>query len=235
MQDRPGWYFEEMKLVGVDFCSPEVVAAYDRKHQRFRDYQQEAREILEVLGLGPGSTVLDMGAGTGAFAIHAAGYCKQVIAVDVSGAMLQYCRDKAATMGRKNISFVHSGFLTYQHRGEPIDAVVSVRAMHHLPDHWKQIGLERLAKILKPGGRLFLCDVVLPSQAEDLDGQLILWIKKISAAGGTELGLEAEIHLRREFSTYDWIMEGMLRRAGFSIEKAEYGDLVQARYLCRRQ
>jgi putative AdoMet-dependent methyltransferase len=42
-------------------------------------------------------------------------------------------------------------------------------------------------------------------------------------------------HLAREYSTSDWIMEGLLTRAGFHIETRDYQGGVFARYLCRKQ
>ena len=41
-------------------------------------------------------------------------------------------------------------------------------------------------------------------------------------------------HLRREFSTFDWIMRQILDRAGFAIEHADVGNGFMSHYLCRR-
>jgi hypothetical protein len=46
---------------------------------------------------------------------------------------------------------------------------------------------------------------------------------------------ESEIHLRKEYSTCDWIMEGLLERAGFMIKKDDYTDGFLAMYLCTRK
>ena len=35
--------------------------------------------------------------------------------------------------------------LTYEHEGDPPDAVLTRNALHHLPDFWKVAGLERIA------------------------------------------------------------------------------------------
>jgi putative AdoMet-dependent methyltransferase len=51
-----------------------------------------------------------------------------------------------------NIEFVHAGFLTYAHRDEAADAVVSRMALHHLPDFWKVVALDRVRALLKKGG-----------------------------------------------------------------------------------
>ncbi len=46
---------------------------------------------------------------------------------------------------------------------------------------------------------------------------------------------DAIIHVKNEFSTYDWIMEGMIRRSGFHIDMAEYGAGFQTTYLCTKR
>ncbi|MGD8563902.1 MAG: methyltransferase domain-containing protein [Desulfarculaceae bacterium] len=209
--------------------------AYDGIQQRFRDYQIEAEEIKALLAIDENSIVMDMGAGTGAFVQHAARFCKQVIAVDVSEAMLRFCRRKIEDLGLDNVAFAQGGFLSYEHQGPRVNAVVSMMALHHLPDHWKQVGLERLAHIIKPGGQLLLLDVVLPSQVQNLDKTLSNWITRITEMAGPELGREAGIHIKKEYSTYDWIMEGMLRQAGFSLEIADYSRGLNTMYLCRKK
>ena len=228
------WTYDEMKQTGVDYSSVEQVQHYDDMHQRFRDYEKDSDAIIKLLELDSNSTVIDMGAGTGAFALHAAKHCRKVYAVDVSSAMLERCRKKGEEMGLSNVLYCHGGFLTYDHAAEPADAMVSIAALHHLPDFWKLIGLKRAAEMLKVGGRFFLFDIVFPSAVEDMEGRLDAWVRSIAEQSGHELAAEAKIHIREEYSTYDWVMEGLLERAGFKIESAEYGDGFQATYVCIR-
>ncbi len=227
--------FDELAPGPVDYTNREQAAAYDRIHQRFRRYDEEAARILRQLGLGSDSTVIDMGAGTGAFAIPAARQVRCVYAVDVSPAMLERGRAKAREAGLRNIRFQLGGFLTYRHRGAPVDAMVSVAALHHLPDFWKQVGLRRMAAMLKPGGKFILFDIVFPSGAPDLDRRLRAWVRTIRKKAGPDLAREAEIHIREEYSTYDWVMDGLLRRAGFRIAGRHVGeDGFQTTYVCTR-
>jgi putative AdoMet-dependent methyltransferase len=96
--------------------------------------------------------VIDIGSGTGTFAIQVAQRCAIVYAVDVSKAMLDRAQSKAAEAGVSNIVFHHAGFLTYEHNEAPVDAVVTTFAFHHLPDFWKGIALKRVHGMLQPGG-----------------------------------------------------------------------------------
>jgi len=230
----PKWMYDEMKQTGVDYSSVEQVQQYDDLHQRFRNYEKDSDAIIKLLDMDSNSTVIDMGAGTGAFTLYAAKHCRKVYAVDVSFAMLERCRKKGEEMGLSNVLYCHGGFLTYDHEAEPADAMVSIAALHHLPDFWKLVALTRAAGMLKAGGRFFLFDIVFPSEATDLEDQINTGIRSIAKQSGHELAAEAEIHIREEYSTYDWVMEGLLERAGFEIESAEYGDGFQATYVCTR-
>jgi putative AdoMet-dependent methyltransferase len=230
--NQPAWWYDELRLAGVDYADPAQAAVYDQRHERFRNYRVEAEEIIRLLELRPDDIVLDMGTGTGAFALQAAGRCKAVHAVDVSPAMLDRCRLKARERNIENIVFHAGGFLTYDHTAGLLDAAVSSAALHHLPDFWKFAGLIRLRRMLKPGGRFYLFDVVFPGSEADLRKPISEWIDVLKSNVGEEFAREAETHLRDEFSTYDWIMEGLLERAGFHLERADYRPGFNAAYLC---
>ncbi len=235
MTDIPKWQYDELIQTGVDYADCDVVAGYDEHHLRFRDYRKDAGKILSSLGLGPGHTVIDMGCGTGAFTLHAAPCCKKIYAVDVSAAMLQYLKEKVARDKLDNIDCHRGGFLTYEHRDEPVDAVVSVFALHHLPYFWKLVGLGRVAQMLKPGGRMFLLDVVFPFGAAEHTEAFDQWVSSTETRLGKELSDEIVTHVRDEYSTCDWILEGILERSGFSIDQQRTleTDFVTT-YICTR-
>ena len=234
MTKKPGWFYDEMKHSGVDYSDPAQVAVYDGRHQKFRNYKREAEAIIGALKIEPEHTVIDMGVGTGAFSLHAAPYCKTIYAVDVSPVMLAYTRRKAEQAGLTNLVFCRGGFLTYEHPGAGVDAVVSVAVLHHLPDFWKFIGLQRTAQMLRPGGRLYLFDVVFPSDMKDYEARFGEWIQSMTKLVGADFTAEMEAHLRDEYSTYDWVLEGYLTRAGFRIDEANYTGGYNATYLCTK-
>ncbi len=235
LTSKARWFYDEMKHSGVDYNDLAQVQAFDEKHQKFRDYAKASQVIVDRLGLGPGDTVIDVGAGTGAFALHAARTCKMIYAVDVSQAMLDYAHQKAEKAGLKNVVFCRGGFLTYEHAGEPADALVSVAVLHHLPDFWKLVGLTRANEMLKPGGRLYLFDVVFPSDLTGYEARFDDWIASFARNVGPDFAVEGETHIRDEHSTYAWVMEGLLERAGFCIDSAEYADSFGATYICTKK
>jgi putative AdoMet-dependent methyltransferase len=232
--EKPAWFYDEMRHAGVDYSDSAQVAVYDQRHERFRDYRKDAEAVVRLLGLRPEHTVVDMGSGTGAFALNAAPFCKSIYAVDVSSAMLEHCRQKAACRNIRNIVFCHGGFLTYEHTAEKVDAAVSVGVLHHLPDFWKYLGLHRVNALLKPGGKFYLFDVVFPGAEQDIRRPIEAWVQGMKDKVGSEFAAEVETHVRDEFSTYDWIMEGLMVRAGFRIDRADYHDGFGASFLCTK-
>jgi putative AdoMet-dependent methyltransferase len=233
--DRPAWYYDEYRHSGVDYGDPAVAAEYDRRHRRFRDYRRDAEAVVARLGIRAEHDVIDLGCGTGAFALNAAPHCRTMYAVDVSPAMLECCRKEAAARGLHNIECRPGGFLTYEHAADPVDFVVSTAVLHHLPDFWKLAGLRRAAQMLKPGGALYLFDIVFPDADTDLPVKIDAWIGILRDKAGPEFAAEAETHVRDEYSTYGWVMEGLLARAGFRIDCAEYGEGFGAAYVCTRE
>ena len=231
----PQWQYDEMKLSGVKFDKEEFADKYDKYHEKFRDYKKEAQERIELLALDKQSTVIDMGCGTGAFAIHAASYFKKIYAVDVSKLMINHARRKANEAGIDNIEFHHGGFLTYKHQDEPVDGIVSTLVLHHLPDFWKQIALKRLIQMLKSGGRLLLFDVVFTFDFANYESCIEEYIQVMVERLGIEMKQELETHFRQEYSTFGWIMEGMLEKAGFEIDKADYVEGFFSTYLCTKK
>jgi putative AdoMet-dependent methyltransferase len=234
-QNKPEWQYDEMKLCGVKFDKEEFADKYDEHHQNFRDYKKEAEERIKLLALDRNSTIIDMGCGTGAFTINAANYFTKIYAADVSLAMINHAHKKAKEFGIKNIEFHHGGFLTYKHNAEPVDGIVSTLALHHLPDFWKQIALQRLAQMIKLGGRFLLFDVVFSFEIANYESCIKEYIEVMVNRLGIEMKQELEIHFRQEYSTFDWIMEGMLKKAGFEIDTVNYQEGFFANYLCTKK
>ncbi len=227
------WQFDEMKQVGKDYADVSEVKAFDAFHGQFRDIQKENEEIIKILPIQPHHSVIEFGTATGAFAICAAAFSRKVYAVDVSQAMLAYAREKAVLQGISNITFCHGGFLTYVHEDDPVDCIVSSLALHHLPDFWKGVALQRLYAMLKPEGRLFLYDVVYSE--DDYEADISAWIASLEKRGGQKALEDVGMHVQEEYSTFTWIMESLLEKAGFMIDTVHYDKGVLAQYVCTKK
>ena len=96
------WIPDEIGYAGLEHLDADYVAGYDAKAQV--DPSDDI-EILTAHGLGPGTTIVDLGAGTGVFTAAAAATGADVIAVDVSPAMVRHLRSQFAD--RRNVTVVH--------------------------------------------------------------------------------------------------------------------------------
>jgi ubiquinone/menaquinone biosynthesis C-methylase UbiE len=229
---RP-WMIDELAHAGPEHLDVGFVAGFDSK----QGYPDPAEDIavLREHGIGRASTVVDLGAGTGRFALAAAAEVSRVVAVDVSPAMQAALRDRVARSRVSNVECVQAGFLSYEHTGPPPDAVFTRNALHQLPDFWKVLALDRIAKLLRPGGVLRLHDLIFDFQPADAEAVLDAWLA--DAAEDPSVGYTRDDfsqHLRTEFSTFRWLFEPMLAAAGFVIVTAEFGGQVYGTYTCIR-
>jgi ubiquinone/menaquinone biosynthesis C-methylase UbiE len=227
---RPGWLLDEVASAGRENLDADHVGRYDGKEDANADAEVV---LLQSLGVDGRSTVVDLGSGTGQLAIAVAPVCARVVAVDVSPVMLRTLRAKATAAGLTNLEVVEAGFVTYEHNGAPADVVYSRYALHHLPDFWKAVALERIARVLRPGGILRLWDVVYSFPVAEAEQYVEAWC----AMGGDVVDgewsrTEMEEHVRDEGSTFSWLLEPMIEAAGFAIRDASYsGDRFSARYV----
>ena len=232
LRPQPGWLLDEVASAGRENLDAGHVARYDAKEDAGA---AEEVALLRGLGLGADSVVVDLGAGTGQFTRAVARACARVVAVDVSPVMLAALRAKVAAEGAGDVEVVQAGFLTYEHTGAPADVVYSRYALHHLPDAWKAVALVRMRRMLRPGGLLRLWDVVYDFAPQDAEERLEAWCATGSdGVDGEWSRAEYEEHVREEHSTFTWLLEPMIDRAGFTIEDAEHSDDgIFARYLLR--
>jgi SAM-dependent methyltransferase len=100
---------------GPEHLDPAFVAGFDGK----QGYPEPAEDIatLRAHGLDAASIVVDLGAGTGRFALAAAREFGQVIVADVSLVMIAWLRREADSAGLTNLHCVQAGFLSYEHAG----------------------------------------------------------------------------------------------------------------------
>jgi ubiquinone/menaquinone biosynthesis C-methylase UbiE len=226
MADGPGatrgWLLDEMISIGRENMDQRHVARYDEKEDA--DAAAEVR-LLQSAGLNPGSTVVDLGAGTGQFALAAGEAFERVVAVDPSPVMLSRLRAKARSRSTP-LEIVQGGFLTYGHIGDPPDVVYSRYALHHLPDFWKAIALGRIRRLLRPQGIFRLWDVVYHFPADEAEDRIEQWCASVPSGGdgGGWTRADLEEHVRDEHSTFTWLLEPMIRQAGFELRHVSYSD-----------
>ncbi|MFG2803650.1 class I SAM-dependent methyltransferase [Streptomyces pseudovenezuelae] len=229
---RPAWYFREYAPVGIDLGSKAAVAAYDRNQGTDFDADDA---LLDRLGVTERSCLIDLACGTGSLAVQAARRGAVAHGVDVSEEMLTFAQARAEQFG-VSPHWHRAGFLDYAHCGALADVVTTKSALHQLPDFWKQQALCKAAGMLRPGGTFYLWDVIFSFEPTSAEERLQQWIE---AAGRPEgegfTRSDFEVHVRDEFSTYAWIIEGMLQRAGFDMITSAFPRPTHAEFYCRRR
>ncbi len=150
-----------------------------------------------IMGMLPTmERAVDLGCGSGILAAELARVCGEVVGVDINGEALAAARAHAERVGLSNLRFVHGEMSALSLDDSCCDIAVLSQTLHHLPD--PMTGLEVAARLLKPGGRLILMELLPHDEA---------WVTE-------KLG-----HLHLGFSAID--LESMMEKAGFRITSLE--------------
>jgi len=131
-----------------------------------------------VLGrIDAGATVLDLGCGAGTDLLIAAqmvGPEGRVIGVDMTPTMLERARAGAQAMGLSNVELHESLIETLPIPDASVDVVISNGVIDLVPD--KEAVLAEIDRVLRPGGRLQVADVIIHTEvSEDARKRIDLW------------------------------------------------------------
>ena len=150
-----------------DFGNPADLQEYIRKLEGpERDQWQKPDEVLRELALRREHVVGEIGAGSGYFTLRVASSVTHVFAADADARLVEILRQRVASASVRNVTpvlalaedpFLPSG---------RCDLVLTVNAYHHFPE--PKSYLLRVARALRPGGRIAIIDFHEKTEREQL-------------------------------------------------------------------
>ncbi len=169
-----------------------------REALRFVGYTDEIDKLPETAlesfaGVGfphasnairPGDTVLDVGSGSGTdvlFSSLRAGPKGKVFGIDITDAMIEKARLNIEKMGAKNVKILRGEATKIPMEDESVDVVTSNGVLNLVPE--KGLAFKEIYRVLKPGGRIQISDIVVQSNVQKVCGLIPqLWADCIGGA-----------------------------------------------------
>ena len=145
-----------------------MVDSYDSymKKATFGREQALRQMTVELAGIQPGNSVLEVGCGTGTLTLaakRAAGPSGKVFGIDIIPGMIEASKRKAA-QANEEITFKLGGIDNIPFPENHFDVVMCSFMIFHMSAETRRKGIAEIQRVLKPGGRLLVLDLALPPQ-----------------------------------------------------------------------
>lgn len=128
---------------------------------------EQIEPVLEAAAIQPGERVLDVGCGTGFLLLGAARRSAQVVGVDVTPAMLAEAKRRVDEAGLTNVTLREASAEALPFADQRFDVALNRLTLHHLGNPRRV--LSEIHRVLRPGGRLVLCDITAADDPEKAD------------------------------------------------------------------
>jgi len=158
-QDKMRSYFDEL------------AGKFGRNYVPGRSWQGLAETLLTLM---PPMVIADLGAGEGTFSQLLARRSKKVIAVDNSEKMVEYGRELARKHGVKNLEYRKGDLEDVPIKDASVDLAFFSQALHHAQHPERAVA--EASRILKPGGRIVVLDLLRHGYEEARELYADLWL-----------------------------------------------------------
>jgi len=149
----------------------ELAGRFGREYVPGRSWQGLAETLLQLM---PPMTIADLGAGEGAFSQLLARRAEKVIAVDNSEKMIEYGSELARKHGVENLEYRQGDLEDLPINGATVDLAFLSQSLHHAPHPGKAV--TEACRILKPGGRIVVLDLLRHHFEETRELYADLWL-----------------------------------------------------------
>lgn len=136
-------------------------------------FREFATEVLAAAAPSSTDRAVDFGAGTGLLTLALAPHVEHVLAIDSSEEMLLRLQENRSHLEQANVSTRVADLRALPLDDESVSLAVSNYAFHHLDDAGKELALAEARRVLVPGGRLVVCDMMFKLSVAPRDRALI--------------------------------------------------------------
>lgn len=154
----------------------DLAGRFGRNYVPGRSWKALAEVLLRLL---PPLAIADLGAGEGTLSLLLAQRAERVIAVDSSEKMVEYGRETAKRHGVENLEYRHGDLEELPLADEEADIALLHQSLHHALHPQKAV--EEAWRILRPGGRIVILDLLQHSfeQARELYADVWLGFSQV--------------------------------------------------------
>ncbi|HEY1787557.1 MAG TPA: class I SAM-dependent methyltransferase [Verrucomicrobiae bacterium] len=228
----------------------EIRVRFDQEVDRFSQLETgqqatlDAPLILELVAqaasthLRPGDTLLDVGCGAGNFTLRVLQEINPLKChlVDLSRPMLERAQGRIRAAGVESITTCQTDLRELDVPDNSFDCILAGAVLHHLRDErdW-EMAFSRLLGWLKPGGRLYVADLVV---FDDPAIQKLMWNRygrHLESIGGSAYREKVFAYIEKEDSPRSLSFQlELLRQVGFSHGDVLHRNSVAACYFAAK-
>ena len=228
----------------------EIRQRFDHELERFSQLEKgqqatvDAPLVLELVAeaaathLRAGDAILDLGCGAGNFTLRVLQKVNPLVChlVDLSGPMLERARQRIGSTGTATVHTHHTDLRKLDLPANSVSGILAGASLHHLREEgdWADV-FAKLHFWLKPGGRLYVADLVTFDTPEI---QHLMWNRYgryLEGLGGVEYREKVFAYIEKEDSPRSLPFQlDLLRRVGFSRHDVLHRNQVFACYFAAK-